>query len=80
MGRAKASAPLLTGELEEFLGLLEDADSLELKLTVPDEDRQSAVAALGIDPLDARLRQVPMPRRASSSTTSLSWDRSTASS
>jgi hypothetical protein len=58
MGKATASAPLLSGELEEFLRLVGDADSIELKLTVPDEDRQSAVAALGIDPLDARLRQV----------------------
>jgi hypothetical protein len=58
MGRATASVPLLSSELEEFLGLLGEADSLELKLTVPDQDRQSAVAALGIDPLDARLRQV----------------------
>src|SRR5688500_2753024 len=58
MGRATESAPLLSSELEEMLRLIGDADSVELKLTVPDEDRQSAVAALGIDPLDARLRQV----------------------
>lgn len=53
-----ASAQLLTPQLEELLTLIGDADSVELKLTVPDEDQQSAVAALGIDPLDARLRQV----------------------
>jgi hypothetical protein len=58
MGKATASAPILTSELEEFLGLLGDADSLELKLTVPDEDRHSAAAALGVDPLAARIRQV----------------------
>jgi hypothetical protein len=58
MGKPAAPAPLLTSELEEFLRLVGDADSVELKLTVPDEDRQSAMAALGIDPLDARLRQV----------------------
>jgi hypothetical protein len=58
MGRATESVPLLSSELEEMLRLIGDADSVELKLTVPDEDRQSAVAALGIDPLDARLRQV----------------------
>jgi hypothetical protein len=51
-------APLLTPQLEELVRLLGDADSVELKLTVPDEDRQSAVAALGIDPLEGRLRQV----------------------
>jgi hypothetical protein len=58
MAKATARAPLLSEELEEFLGLLGEADSLELKLTVPDEDRRSAAVALGIDPLDARIRQV----------------------
>jgi hypothetical protein len=58
MAKATTSAPMLTAELEEFLGLLGDADSLELKLTVPDEDRQSAAGALGVDPLDGRIRQV----------------------
>jgi hypothetical protein len=59
MAMAKtASAPLLTPELEELLRLVGDADSVELKLTVPDEDRRTAVAALGIDALDARIRQV----------------------
>jgi hypothetical protein len=53
-----ARAPLISPELEELLQLLGDADSVELKLTVPNEDRQTAVAALGVDPLDARLRQV----------------------
>jgi hypothetical protein len=51
-------ARLITPELEELVQLVGDADSVELKLTVPNEDRQSAVAALGIDPLDARIRQV----------------------
>jgi hypothetical protein len=58
VSKTTASAPLLSSELEEFLGLLEEADSLELKLTVPDEDRRSAAAALGVDPLNARIRQV----------------------
>jgi hypothetical protein len=51
-------ARLINPELEELVQLVSDADSVELKLTVPNEDRQSAVAALGIDPLDARIRQV----------------------
>ena len=50
--------PLLSPELEEMLKLVGDADSVELKLTVPDEDRQSAAAALGVDLLNARIRQV----------------------
>jgi hypothetical protein len=49
---------LITPQLEELLELVGDADSVELKLTVPNEDRRSAVAALGIDPLEARIRQV----------------------
>jgi hypothetical protein len=54
----KDSPPLLSQELEEFLRLVEAADSVELKLTVPDEDRYSTAAALGVDPLDGRIRQV----------------------
>jgi nitrogen fixation protein FixH len=49
---------LITPQLEELLELVDDADSVELKLTVPNEDRRSAVGALGIDPLEARIRQV----------------------
>jgi hypothetical protein len=52
------TAPLISPELDEMLKLVGDADSVELKLTVPDEDRQSAAAALGVDPLNARIRQV----------------------
>jgi len=52
------TAPLISPELDELLKLFGDADSVELKLTVPDEDRQSAAAALGVDPLNARIRQV----------------------
>jgi hypothetical protein len=58
MAKKTASAPLLTSEMEELLGLVGDADSVELKLTVPDADRRTAVGALGIDALDARIRQV----------------------
>ena len=45
-------------ELPRLLGLLEGADTVELKLTVPDGSHRSAVVALGMDPLDANLRQV----------------------
>jgi hypothetical protein len=45
-------------DLQELVSLIEGADSVELKLTVPDEDRRSTVVALGLDPLDAHLRQV----------------------
>lgn len=45
-------------QVAEILGLLKGADTVELKLTVPDVNRRSAVAALGMDPLDAEIRQV----------------------
>jgi hypothetical protein len=45
-------------ELERLLGLVARADSVELKLTLPDEDHRSTAAALGVDPLEAQIRQV----------------------
>ena len=52
-------APQLSDrDLREMIGLIKEADSVELKLTVPDEDRRSTVGALGLDPLDAAIRQV----------------------
>ena len=45
-------------QLAGMLAILPDVDSVELKLTVPDDFQRSAVRALGIDPLDAVLRQV----------------------
>ena len=53
-----ATPNLSDAQLGEMLGLLEDADSVELKLTVPDTDQWSAAAALGLDPLEAEIRQV----------------------
>ena len=50
--------PLIGGELEHLFALIKDADSIELKLTVPEPDQRSTVAALGMDPLDAEIRQV----------------------
>jgi hypothetical protein len=45
-------------ELPELLALIEESDSVELKLTVPASDQRSAVAALDMDPLEAQIRQV----------------------
>lgn len=42
----------------ELFRLIEGADSVELKLTIPDSDLRSAVSALHLDPLDAEIRQV----------------------
>ena len=54
-----AAAPRLSDEqLLDFSGLVDDADSVELKLSVPERQQRSAVAALGLDPLDAQVRLV----------------------
>jgi hypothetical protein len=51
--------PALTDEaLTEMLSLVEGADSVELKLTVPESSQRSAIQALGLDPLEAQIRQV----------------------
>jgi hypothetical protein len=45
-------------QLQQMLALLKGADSAELKLTVPDDTVRSTVTALGMDPLEAQIRQV----------------------
>ena len=58
------AAPRLTpDQLEELQTLLVGADSVELKLTVPDDDQRSAVRALGM-----WTRSRPETARSSSST------------
>ena len=55
----ESSTPTLSDQqLAEVLPLIKGADSVELKLTVPDTDHSSAVAALEMDVLDAQIRQV----------------------
>lgn len=52
-------APHLSDDqLAEALALAADADSVELKLTIPETDQRSAVQALDMDPLGAQIRQV----------------------
>jgi len=51
-------ARLSDEQLDELLGLIKGADTVELKLTVPDADQRSTIAALGMDPLQAQIRQV----------------------
>ena len=52
------STALSDEQLGELLSLIEGADSVELKLTVPEPDHQAAAGVLGIDPLDAEVRQI----------------------
>jgi hypothetical protein len=54
-----AAAPAVADDqIVELLGLLQDSDSVELKLTIAETDQRSAIAALGLDPLDAQIRLV----------------------
>src|SRR5262249_45342244 len=45
-------------ELQKLVGLLKEVDSVELKLTIPEVAQFTTVRALGLDPLQAQLRQV----------------------
>jgi hypothetical protein len=56
-------AKIATGRLsdEQLVALLElarKADGVELKLTVPAADHRAAISGLGLDPLEAQIRQV----------------------
>jgi len=57
MATATADRVIPEDKLPELMALIEDADSVELKLTIPLADRQRAAASLGVDPLDAQVRQ-----------------------
>ena len=54
----KGPTPLTESQIREFFALIKGADSVELKLTVPESDHRSAIRALGMDPLNAQIRQV----------------------
>lgn len=56
---AESVLPIMSSDrLGELLRLVKGADTVELKLSVPDNDQMSTVRGLGIDPLDAQIRQV----------------------
>jgi hypothetical protein len=44
--------------LAELMRLLRGSDTVELKLTIPASQQRAAIRGLGIDPLDAQVRQV----------------------
>ena len=51
--------PAYTDEtLPQLLSLIEGADSVELKVTVAEHAARDGVDALGLDPLEAQIRQV----------------------
>jgi hypothetical protein len=59
MVSAMATARALPDEqVQEMLKLAAGSDSAELKLTVPEAHHRSTIDALGLDPLNAQIRQV----------------------
>ena len=58
MATATKAATLSDQDLAELISLTKGADSVELKLTVPVSERSRGAAPLGVDPLDAQIRQV----------------------
>jgi hypothetical protein len=55
---ANAVRRLTDEQLAQAMELARRSDSVELKLTVPATDHRAAIASLGLDPLDAQIRQV----------------------
>jgi hypothetical protein len=49
---------LTADEQDELLALTREADSVELKLSVAEDDHGKASRALGLDPIEAEIRQV----------------------
>src|ERR1044072_645519 len=45
-------------EMPRLFALISGADSVELKMTVAEEQQASVTGALGLDPLDGAIRQV----------------------
>ena len=54
----KRESRLSDEDAAKVIALIKDSDSVELKLTIPETEHSSTVAALEIDPLDAQIRQV----------------------
>jgi hypothetical protein len=54
----RTARALTPDQVREVTALLPDSDSVELKVTVPDDDHRSVVEQLGMDVLKAQIRQV----------------------
>jgi hypothetical protein len=59
-GASSATSPpaFSTEEIASLFALIKGSDSVELKLTVPEPHQRSTMTALGLDPLQAQIRQV----------------------
>ena len=51
---APTSPAIAVADLPELLDLIGGADTVELKLTVPEPDQRSAIDELGLDPTTRR--------------------------
>src|SRR5262249_34184075 len=59
MSATSVVTPRLTEEeFHRLVALIGETDTVELKLTVPAADQRGVIASLGVDPLDAQIRQV----------------------
>ena len=59
MATKTPARPTLTdAQLAELMSLLRGSDTVELKLTVPASQQRDAIRSLGLDALDAQIRQV----------------------
>ena len=58
MATTTAAPKLSDDALVEMLSLMQDSDSVELKLTIPESAQRSTVMALGMDPLGAQVRLI----------------------
>ena len=56
--KTPARPGLSDAQLSEMMGLLRGSDTVELKLTVPPDQQRGAIRSLGLDALDAQIRQV----------------------
>ena len=56
--KTRARPGLTDSQLAEMMELLRGSDTVELKLTVPAAQQRAAIRSLGLDALDAQIRQV----------------------
>ena len=54
----KRIVELADDDLRQLVDVVKGSDSVELKLTVPEEHHRSTITGLGMDPLQAQIRQV----------------------
>ncbi len=56
--RAQAPARLSDSQLADMMRLIGGADSVELKLTIPEDAQRATISNLNLDPVEAQPRQV----------------------